>query len=594
MSKFALIKLVLIFLVVQTAYSQKVKYKDIFGLLSGKQYESAEPFLRKYLKENTDNPNAYLYMGIIQQEKSAKEDILKNTTKAIAHMDSAIFFFDKAYKSLTEKEVKRNDEYYQIYNRRDLRTGDFGVKLSDIQFDLEKRMEGLREKIDRVKMVKYYFTLADSFYRKSNALYTSIQRSYPSERELFLRSDEKTVAELTTLTNRYDSCIKAFENYKASTANLGAKTGYNQVLVKNEIKDFSKDGTSHANFYQDELEIWDYKKFAEQTRKTIEQEIGPMREHLVSYDVEINKLREKLSSDSVSVNSDLTKLIDKMLMDQLKKFDPDPLPMEVFSLKIADLEYRSVVLENKANTDSTNVLLKLDHVSKASKSLAKLDSIAGKLMSENIEKEAEDYNHFVTNTYGNVIVLKSYVKALKEYAERERKVVDMRIKSANSALLWIISSPDSIPLFTGNARSRFKPLLVVNDAYTSGLAYKDSLTVDGYFFTITPSRVPDIKTIFPVDKSAFKDARLSAAHSFVYGDPAGQVFYVLIYSDRAGKDGKYQATLAKIYRSDGLAWNYNYSLLFSPKEMIFKPETSEIIIRADVMQSVIDKNGKIR
>src|SRR6478735_8383684 len=142
MAKVALIKALLLCFLFSSTYGQKIKYKEIWGLLSAKQYESAEPFLKRYLKENTDNPNAYLYMGIIFQEKSAKDDVLKQTARGI-----------------TEKEVKRNDEYYAMYNRRDLRTGEFGVKLSDIQFDLEKKMEGLRERIDRVKMVKYYFSL---------------------------------------------------------------------------------------------------------------------------------------------------------------------------------------------------------------------------------------------------------------------------------------------------------------------------------------------------------------------------------------------------------------------------------------------------
>jgi hypothetical protein len=318
MAKFALIKLVLVFTIVTPVFSQKVKYKDIFGLLSTKQYESAEPFLRKYLKDNTDNPNAYLYMGIIHQEKSLKEDILKNTKKAIAYMDSSIQFYDKAYKTLTEKEVRRNDEYYQIYSRRDLRTGDYGVKLSDIQFDLEKKMEGLREKIDRVKMIKYYFSLADSFYLKSATLYNALQNTYASERELYLRSNDSLLHKLNILAVRFDSCTKAFDNYKASLANLGNKTNYNQTMTKNEIVNFKTDGTKPVNFYQDDVEVWDYKKFAERTSQVIEQEIVPMRDHLVSYDVEINKLREKLSHDSVSVKNDLTRLIDTILMEQLR------------------------------------------------------------------------------------------------------------------------------------------------------------------------------------------------------------------------------------------------------------------------------------
>src|SRR5258705_4568183 len=102
--------------------AQKVKYKDLIVLLTSKQYEKAEPFLKRYLKENDDNPNAYLYMGIVFQEKSAKDDPLLQTATLGANIDSAVINFDKAYKTITEKELRRNDEYYETYMRRDLRS----------------------------------------------------------------------------------------------------------------------------------------------------------------------------------------------------------------------------------------------------------------------------------------------------------------------------------------------------------------------------------------------------------------------------------------------------------------------------------------
>jgi len=151
----------LVLILISAAYGQKVKYKDIYALLSTKQFEQAEPFLKRYLKETTDNPNAYLFMGNIFQEKSSANDILKQTDLAIANMDSAIYFYDRAYKTIDDREVRKNKEYYQHYSRRDLRTGDFGVKLSDIQFDIEKRMQALKEKIDKVRMTKHFFSPAD-------------------------------------------------------------------------------------------------------------------------------------------------------------------------------------------------------------------------------------------------------------------------------------------------------------------------------------------------------------------------------------------------------------------------------------------------
>jgi len=138
----------------------------------------------------------------------------------------------------------------------------------------------------------------------------------------------------------------------------------------------------------------------------------------------------------------------------------------------------------------------------------------------------------------------------------------------------------------------FKPLVIVPEKFTSGLHYTDSISMNGYFYSITPSRVSDIKATFPVDKSNFKLSRLKEVKSFAISDANGQIFYVLIYSGRANNENKFSATLAKIYRSDGLAWSNNYTLNFIPSEILYKPETGELTIKDTTLQSVIDKNGK--
>ena len=592
MTKISLFQFLLLSFIVSTSFGQKIKYKDIFGLLNTKRYEEAEPFLKRYLKETDDNPNAYLYMGIIYQEKSAKDDVLKQTKRAIAHMDSALFFYDKAYKSINEKEVKRNDEFYQAYNRRDLRTGEFGVKLSDIQFDLEKKIEGLRERIDRVKMVKHYFSLADTLYRKTTRLFVTIKNAYPEEKSLYLQADGDLLKKLTALSVRFDSCVKVFENYRSSSTTIG-RTGYDQALVLKDINNYAADGTSTANFFLDDVEVWDYKKFAEKAKTAIEKDIIPMRDLLVSYDVEINKLREKLNKDSVSVKNDLTTLIDKLLMEKLKKYDPDPLPMDLFTLKISDLEYRSTLLEHKPYRDSADIHYRLGLFDEEFKYLGKLDSIAAKLTAEDIDRKAEDYSHFITNTFSNTVVLKSYVKALKEYSDREKRKKNARVEEAEKALRWIISGTDSIPAALDAKSAQFKPVVVEEEKYTAGLFYKDSVEVFGYFATIIPSRKSDVKVTFPIEKTHFELTDSSALKGHIYSDVGGQLYFVLLFNEAETKDKKVAATVAKIYRSDGLAWSSNYLLDFRPMEILFKPETGELTLRGgDTQQSVVDKNGK--
>jgi hypothetical protein len=576
-----------------TAFAQKVKYKDIYGLLSTKQYEVAEPFLKRYLKDNDDNPNAFMFMGLIFQEKALKMDVLKQTAAVVATMDSSVMFFDMALKTIDEREVKKNKEYYEAYNRRDLRTGEFGVKLSDITFDIDKRVQAMKERIVKVKMTSTYFALSDSLYSQAVRLYKNIEGGMPSQRQLYLRADETTLKDLTSLALKFDSCTKAFETYKSGSASLG-HTGYKQNLTLVEIVDMKKDGMSKADFFKDDLKLWDYKKFAEAAKSIIEKDIIPMRSHLVSYDIEINKLREKLNNDSISVRSDLTKLIDVLLYEQLKKYDPEPLPMEVFSMKTADLEYRSALLEHKPFRDSSDIHMKLLQLESEQKSLHKLDSISGKLTLQDIDQEAIDYGYFITTAYSNTIVLHSYIKSMHEFAQREKKAQEERLTALRESLKWIVDGADSVPLVKDVPSKTFVSLHTESEKYTVGLAFKDSLTADGYLYTVTPSRTPALKARFPVEKGSFRrsTAVKGDTRALAYADPEGHVYYVLIVNSK-GKDSKFPVTVAKIYKTDGLAWTNNYSIAFVPNTISFKPETSELTVSSESQQMVIDKNGKM-
>jgi hypothetical protein len=579
-----------------SAWSQKVKYKDLFILLNAKQYDQAEPFLKKYIKENDDNPNAYLFMGIINQEKSGKLDVLKQTETLIQSADSAIFFYGLAMKSITEKELKRNDEYYQMYNRRDLRTGDFGVKISDVQFDIEKRIQGLKEKKERVLQLKKFYQDTEQFYTKAIDQYKGLKSRYGNEKEFFLRADEKQNADLFRIMHVFDSCVTAFNSYK-STSQLLGKTGYNQILNLVEIKDYQKDGFDKSDFAKDELRLWDYKRWAQNVTEIISKEIIPMREHLTSYDIEINKLREKLKKDSVSVKSDLAVLVDKILISQLKKYDPDPLPMQIFSMKMAELEYGSDVLQNKPFKDSVNAQLQLMNAKMEMRSLSKLDSVATRLSERDLNAESENYSSFIKSAYGTTSVLRSLVGATREFAEREKQKKIKDLLKKEEAFKWLIVAADSVPIVSPTTReSKFKPLVIVNESYTAGLMFADSLGT-GYFYSITPSRVPDLKINFPVDNVDFGKRNLPVSKGISTTDGKGQVYFVGLYSESKRED-KFPITLAKIYRSDGLAWTNSYLTEGIPNELIFNSESGEVSIKISTGSGenkilTIDKNGKL-
>lgn len=583
-------------LLIQSAYGQKVKYKDLFVLLNARQFDQAEPFLKKYLKDNDDNPNAHLFMGQIYQERSLKADVLKESGDCKRLADSAVFFYGLAFKGITEKEIKKNDEYYQSYSRRDLRTGEFGIKLSDIQLDLEKRIQTMKDRGAKVTQLNSQFVRIESAYAKTIKAFSEVQAAYPASREMLLQSDEKLVTNLHHLADLFDSTVHHFSQYKTTLTSMG-KTGYNQSLSFQEIKDLKTNLGPLPDFYADDVKLHDFKKWALGTIEIIDRDVVPLRKELIAYDIEINKLAEKVRKDSVSVVGDMKGIEQKLTINPVAKFDPAPMPLEVFKMKLAELRYASLRVENKKLRDSSDLIVKVKALEREWKTIAAADSISGSLMQRNLDEEVANYQHFVTNAYGTMAVLKSLIKATHEYAIVEKSKREQAVKRAKASLDWLVIQNDSIPLIQGHeGKGNIRPLLI-NDQLTIGLRYEQDTVATGYLYTITPSRVPDVKVSYPVDVISFAKRNLPVTKALSRSDSKGQVFYALIYSETKTGE-KYPATIAKIYRTDGLSWSNNYQFDFLPSELIINTETGELSVKTTSASGenklvIVDKNGKL-
>jgi len=579
-----------------SSFGQKVKYKDLFILLNAKQYEQAEPFLKTYLKDNDDNPNAYLFMGLIYHEKANNTDVLKRATQLGLFIDSAVLYYDKANKGLTEKEVSRNEEYYQAYNRRDLRTGKFGVTVSDIQFDLEKKIQGLKDKKERVTLLNQQYSQAEELYEKTHFIFMGIENVYPGTKELYLRADDKLIQQLKLLVTRFDSTILVFNQYKTTSQLLG-KTGYNQVLDLQPITDFKKDGIALlTDFTKDDLKIWDYKKWAQTSLDIIEKDMKELNAKWIALDIEINKLRDQIKKDSVSKREELKQLTAKLNDSELRKYDKNPLPLGIFAMNTAELEYASLLISNKPLRDSASVLVRLASVGSEIKSIQKADSLAGLLIGKNWVEESRNYAGFIASAYGTEGVLESMIKSLKDFSSREVIKKEKEHENKTQALKWLIDASDSIPLFTDvGTQYKFKPLVIVNEDYTTGLALKDP-EMKGYFYAVTPSRIPDIKISIPLDKASFSKANLPLTKGIATTDGKKQVYVSVIYSEAKVED-KFPVIISKIYRSDGLAWSLPFKFALIPSEVTFNQTTGEITVKTSAPSGesqlvVIDKNGK--
>ena len=192
MSKRIGIFTLIIFCLINLGFGQKVKYKDLFVLLNSKNYDQSKPFLNIFLAnpKNVDHPNGNYQMGLIFQDKLEHTDVLDETILYKTNADSALYFFNKALALITEKEVKKNDQYYQAFNRRDLRTGKFGIKISDVHLDLETRVKDLESSRENVSNLKKYYLDFSESYIYADSLFVILKNKYGTNNNLLWKSGE--------------------------------------------------------------------------------------------------------------------------------------------------------------------------------------------------------------------------------------------------------------------------------------------------------------------------------------------------------------------------------------------------------------------
>jgi hypothetical protein len=201
----------------------------------------------------------------------------------------------------------------------------------------------------------------------------------------------------------------------------------------------------------------------------------------------------------------------------------------------------------------------------------------------------------VTTLFSSPAIFKTYLRGTREYAHREVSHLQREIDAIHEQLRWLYVDNVKVPLFMDAASDNPYLPLVVSERFWAGLHYKDALAT-GYLFSITPSRKPDLKVVFPVDSSAFALRHRAGAKALMVSDPAGNVHHILTYSTEKVGEG-FRATITKIYRTEGLAWSYNVTFDMAPRDFTLRADTGEIVVYtgpsdAEGRKTVFDKTGR--
>lgn len=481
-SKLAFLALVLLPLL---SSAQKIKYKDLFPILNSGNYEEGEPQLKLFLSDskNGDHANAHYQMGAILEKRFYDKDILGDTISISNAADSAVQMYTKAIELIDEKEIKKNDEYYNSFHRRDLRTGEFGIKLSDVHLDLEKKIEAIN---NRNQAIREFNTLLYRMKGRNNLsanIYKMIVDKADSRRNLLFQLGESDLVMLDRVRDNAQGLYTLANELKEAAKDLG--TDYYQGFSNFKIiENYGADGLEQSDIFSGKLELWDYETWASSLKNDY-YGVQEYKNIIETKEKEILTAQQMIeqgqSPESVSTEA---------LMTDFEKYDSDGVAKPVLDLKASRLEV--VKLGNPAiNTaliDSTNVYAQLDAATKIIEELGSMDVVYSDISSpERISVASNRYPGILETYYGGTSGFGQFMDDLGAWLNEQKIVWAAKSTVLDSLDRWAVSETEKVPLFEGGKTGTYLTLGVTGDSLKIAFGL-DAAKSESYIVWSGPSR----------------------------------------------------------------------------------------------------------
>lgn len=400
---------------------KRVKYKDLFPILQSKDYETAEPLLLQYLAGNPDEANPNFYLGEILSSKLDSTAIFPDSKSYDSLANLAITSYKKAIKLVDDREIRKNDDYYIAYNRRDLRTGKFGIKISDVHLDYENKIASLNEKIALIDQIYSQKSKTDSLINKLNKDIIFLQKQFPNEKAFLLRSTPEDYDRVRNTNSTYAMVKTEIDEYFQLLEKLKSANKAPQ-LIGESVNDWSSLQSSPINLFDTEIKTKDYQSFLSILLIKVEEEIIPLKTLLLETDEEVNNLLKE--NESVSDSSHIKEVvIPEKLKDELLALNAGALPLKILSYK--RLKNEAQLLQNTSIfpvlNDSTNVFQKVILLQNQSEKFEEMNQ-----MLSLIEKFANE-----ENTLNYQFYLEEFDPSFEGYLNTEKTLTNKKLSELN-------------------------------------------------------------------------------------------------------------------------------------------------------------------
>jgi len=589
---FKLLLAVLLMTPLLLSAQKKIKYKNIFPQLSSGNYEAVRADLQIFLSndKNDDHANAHYQMGAILEEEFYDMDILTDTTKIAAKADSANHFFKKAIELIDDRELRKNDEYYQAFHRRDLRTGEFGIKLSDVHLDIEKKIEAIQSRRKSIQQLHILLNRIKGRNNLSAQLYKGFVERTLDYTNLLFSFTENDLSSLDRMQDNARGIYDLSNEIKeiAESFNSEYFQGFQQFKI---IEEYGKDGMTQTDVFTGEFDFWDYETWAEAAKDDYEG-INDFKKNVKVVMSQIQsaegQIAQGMKPEPISLQKTQT---------LAAQYDKDGSLMAWLSLndKIAEFKIMREPALTQAVSDSGSVYAKTKLTERALKKLDTSDSLLSVLQTEESKEQATDrYADLMEAFHGGSAEYLVALQKAEDFITGQKvfwKSLEEELQARNQ---WAISGEDSVSLVPDTlAQGKYLTMGVSGDE-TKLIYGINTETKEGFLVWSGPQR--DIK-----DKKNFVIGGLNPDETttgempmpqsaFYFFDPSKDVNNLFLVSTSGVGEVKWTNLVTAT--QEPVEFEYDETLdqltvfLFPKDDMPADPNT--------VSYLVIDRAGKVR
>ncbi|MEO9873018.1 hypothetical protein [Ekhidna sp.] len=581
-------------------YSQKIKYKDLYPILAAKNYEEGGPQLKTFLSDpkNAEEANANLQMALWLEDRFMAYDIVDDSSKLYLVGDSAVFFFEKAKGLIDEKELKKKDEYYQTFFRRDLRTGEFGIKVSDVHLDIEKKVENIETRVADVKGMHRNVVLIEENQAAAMAAYKTLTSQFTAYNAMLIAADQEIQATLMEIESNGRKGAESARGIKEQAQRL-ASTKYASEPTIKSIDQFGVDGMDAANIRSGVIEIWNFEEWARSAQSEIVGGVGLFKTMIKNYSDEIREKKAKAKkSQNVEVGYFPTELI-----EQFDKYDPESTAEKLLKIEMYEARIiKQVDLQlNPSLMDSSLIGSQLEIYQGALDDAKNMNVLVESITTDDLELAKKKYEDYIESFFQKYVTASKYVTDMQTWSRRNVDWLGNSVEYWLDKNRWGLDAEDEeiqYPLFIQDApEGGFMTMGVPVKTAEEVIAYGANLNAKkGYVASFGPDRITKWKQEFELpgaEKIQYESDSIptvSGSESFyIYNSAAVENNLVVVSYNSVG-----QLNWGTVVTVDKKPVDFKFDDLTQELTIFLYPEEQLPLDSDELGYVVIDRTGNAR